>query len=59
MVGLAGVSEYTDIKFIMTSPAKLFSCVESDEICKSPLNRSPAKLQYSFSREQRFKMPTP
>lgn len=43
----------------MASPAKLFSCVEADEICKSPLNISPAKQQYSFSRSERFKMPKP
>lgn len=43
----------------MSSPSKLFSCVEADEICKSPLNRSPAKHQYSFSRSDRFKLAKP
>lgn len=45
--------------FIMASPAKLFSCVEAEEICKSPLNLSPAKHQYSFSKSDRFKVAKP
>ena len=43
----------------MASPAKLFSCVEAEEICQSPLNLSPAKHQYSFSKSDRFKAAKP
>ena len=34
----------------MTSPAKLFSCVDNTSILKSPLNKSSAKSQYSFNK---------
>lgn len=43
----------------MTSPSKLFSCVDSASIFKSPLNTSSAKSQYSFSKDDRFKLAKP
>jgi hypothetical protein len=43
----------------MSSPTKLFSCVDSNTIFKSPLNTSSAKSQFSFSKEDRFKAPKP
>lgn len=43
----------------MSSPSKLFSCVDSNSIFKSPLNKSSAKSQFSFSKDDRFKLPKP
>lgn len=43
----------------MSSPAKLFSCVDSGSIFKSPLNTSSAKSQFSFSKDERFKLAKP
>ena len=47
------------INLIMSSPSKLFSCVDSAAILKSPLNTSSAKNQYSFSKTERFLAPKP
>ncbi len=38
----------------MTSPSKLFSCVDSQIILKSPVNNSTAKQHWSFSKSSRF-----
>lgn len=38
----------------MSSPSKLFSCVDPDVILKSPLNSSVSKMHWSFSRSSRF-----
>ncbi len=43
----------------MSSPSKLFSCVDNTTILKSPLNKSSAKSQYSFSKTERFPMAKP
>lgn len=39
----------------MTSPSKLFSCVDAAAILKSPVNNSTAKSHWSFSKDSRFK----
>lgn len=39
----------------MSSPSKLFSCVEAVAILKSPHNTSTAKNHWSFSKDSRFK----
>ena len=41
----------------MSSPSKLFSCVESDAILHSPINQSSAKYNWTFSKDYRFKKP--
>ena len=38
----------------MASPSQLFSCVDTKQILQSPINTSPSKLQYSFSKNDRF-----
>jgi hypothetical protein len=38
----------------MRSPSQLFSCVDSAQILRSPINTSPSKLQWSFSKSDRF-----
>jgi hypothetical protein len=38
----------------MSSPSKLFSCVEAKDILKSPVNNSPSKLHWTFSKNPRF-----
>ena len=47
----------TNIKLLMSSPSKLFSCVDSAAILKSPINNSTAKNHWSFSKDSRFKVP--
>lgn len=39
----------------MSSPSKLFSCVDANAILKSPINNSTAKNHWSFSKDDRFK----
>jgi hypothetical protein len=39
----------------MSSPSKLFSCVDSNEILRSPINNSTAKNNWSFNKDSRFK----
>lgn len=39
----------------MSSPSKLFSCVDAVAILKSPHNTSTAKNHWSFSKDSRFK----
>ena len=39
----------------MSSPSKLFSCVDAANILKSPVNNSTAKNHWSFSKDSRFK----
>ena len=39
----------------MSSPSKMFSCVEADEILKSPINNSTAKNHWSMAKDDRFK----
>lgn len=41
----------------MSSPSQLFSCVDSDNILRSPINNSSAKTNWSFSKDSRFKRP--
>lgn len=41
----------------MSSPSKLFSCVDANAILKSPINNSTAKNHWSFSKDSRFKIP--
>lgn len=41
----------------MSSPSKLFSCVDAVAILKSPHNTSTAKNHWSFSKDSRFKDP--
>ena len=41
----------------MSSPSKLFSCVEATAILKSPINNSSAKNHWSFGKDSRFKEP--
>ena len=38
----------------MSSPSKLFSCVEATAILNSPINNSTAKNHWSFSKGPRF-----
>lgn len=45
------------IKLLMSSPSKLFSCVEATAILKSPINNSTAKNHWSFGKDNRFKAP--
>lgn len=40
----------------MSSPSKLFSCVDSNQILRSPINNSTAKTNWSFSKDDRFKI---
>lgn len=40
----------------MSSPSKLFSCVDAVTILKSPINNSSAKNHWSFSKDSRFKV---
>ena len=39
----------------MSSPADIFSCVEADNILRSPINNSTAKNHWSFAKDSRFK----
>lgn len=41
----------------MSSPSKLFSCVEASDILRSPVNSSTAKNHWSFAKDSRFKRP--
>lgn len=41
----------------MSSPAQLYSCVDSNYILRSPINNSTAKNHWSFSKGKRFKDP--
>ena len=41
----------------MSSPSQLFSCVDSKAILSSPVNNSPSKHHWSFSKDSRFKRP--
>jgi hypothetical protein len=41
----------------MASPSQLFSCVDADAILRSPVNNSPAKTNWSFAKDSRFKRP--
>lgn len=43
----------------MSSPAKLYSCVDNVAIMKNPANNSSAKQQWSFPRGNRFSYPKP
>ena len=43
------------VKLLMSSPSKLFSCVDSAAILKSPINNSSAKNHWTFSKDSRFK----
>jgi hypothetical protein len=38
----------------MASPSQLFSCTDSTQILRSPINNSPSKLQWSFNKSDRF-----
>lgn len=39
----------------MSSPSKMFSCVDNVAIMRSPANNSTSKTQWSFPKSQRFK----
>lgn len=41
----------------MSSPSQLFSCVDANNILKSPANNSTAKNHWTFSKDSRFKVP--
>lgn len=46
---------YTPYKFIvMSSPSKLFSCVDAKAILNNPVNDSQAKFHWSFAKGTRF-----
>lgn len=38
----------------MSSPSKLFSCVDANAILRSPVNNSTAKNHWSFNKGARF-----
>lgn len=38
----------------MSSPSKMFSCVEAKDILNSPINDSKAKHHWSFAKGGRF-----
>lgn len=41
----------------MSSPSKLFSCVDATAILQSPINNSISKHHWTFAKDQRFKRP--
>lgn len=53
------VDIYFVFNFIMRSTYCVYPCSSTEQISKSPINRSPTKQLYSFARDTRFRDPRP